>query len=60
MTAMVTAVETGNDITNGTNFVSPSTIPNEISETGSPATLLLVLCHMKMDLINYQLKILNI
>ena len=38
MTAMVTAVETGNDITNGTNFVSPSTIPNEISETGSPAT----------------------
>ena len=38
MTAMVTAVETGNGITNGTNFVSPSTIPNEISETGSPAT----------------------
>ena len=35
---MVTAVETGNGITNGTNFVSPSTIPNEISETGSPAT----------------------
>ena len=60
MTAMVTAVETGNGITNGTNFVSPSTILMKFLKLDHLLLLLLVLCHMKMDLINYQLKILNI
>ena len=60
MTAMVTAVETGNVLQMVQISYLHQLFLMKFLKLDHLLLLLLVLCHMKMDLINYQLKILNI